>query len=325
MGAAIAVAAVAALAAAAVPAAQPTPRCFGAAARDPRHPCHNPRLRYAVMPTPADAQITPNLPCTRIETDGPGTVFDGALGVCAFGTPAERAVATVALVGDSHAMNWQAPVDVVARAKGWRALSMARSHCPFSSATILLSAADRAGCLLWRLRVVNWFNHHPEVNVLFVAQYTSRVTPVLARPGQTQFEAQADGYARAWRSLPATVRHVVVIRDNPQIRTRTFPCVLRARARKVSPGKACAMRRAAVLRPDPAAVAARRMHSPRVRIADLSRFMCGRRLCYPVVGGVLVNKDPTHLTTLFATSLGPYLLRRVDQLVRSWREDARIG
>jgi hypothetical protein len=56
-----------------------------------------------------------------------------------------------------------------------------------------------------------------------------------------------------------------------------------------------------------------------VQIADLTRFMCDVRLCYPVLGGVLVNKDATHLTTRFATTLGPYLLRRVDGLMRSWR------
>ncbi len=41
--------------------------------------------------------------------------------------------------------------------------------------------------------------------------------------------------------------------------------------------------------------------------------MCGRRTCLPVVGGALVHKDETHLTRVFATTLGPYLLRHVDR------------
>ena len=32
------------------------PRCFGAAARDPLHPCANPKLRLSVVPTPIEAQ-----------------------------------------------------------------------------------------------------------------------------------------------------------------------------------------------------------------------------------------------------------------------------
>jgi hypothetical protein len=50
-----------------------------------------------------------------------------------------------------------------------------------------------------------------------------------------------------------------------------------------------------------------------VQVIDLTHFMCGRRRCFPVVGGALVHKDPTHLTRVFATTLGPYLLRRLKQ------------
>jgi hypothetical protein len=34
-----------------------------------------------------------------------------------------------------------------------------------------------------------------------------------------------------------------------------------------------------------------------------------------VIGGVLVHKDDHHLTVVFATTLGPYLLREVNRLV----------
>ncbi|MEA2194433.1 MAG: hypothetical protein QOG42_867, partial [Solirubrobacteraceae bacterium] len=60
----------------------------------------------------------------------------------------------------------------------------------------------------------------------------------------------------------------------------------------------------------------RRGHDPRVHLIDLTKFMCGPRLCYPVVGGVLVHKDKTHITPLFAGTLGPFLLQRVSRLLR---------
>jgi len=41
----------------------------------------------------------------------------------------------------------------------------------------------------------------------------------------------------------------------------------------------------------------------------MTRFMCDRRRCFPVVGGALAFKDGQHLTDVFATTLGPYLLR----------------
>ena len=53
-----------------------------------------------------------------------------------------------------------------------------------------------------------------------------------------------------------------------------------------------------------------------VRLADLTRFMCDARRCFPVVGGALVHKDEHHMTTVCARTLWPYLARRVDRLVK---------
>ena len=45
-----------------------------------------------------------------------------------------------------------------------------------------------------------------------------------------------------------------------------------------------------------------------MKLVDLTRFMCDRRRCYPVVGGALVHRDVGHMTRTFATTLAPYLL-----------------
>jgi hypothetical protein len=287
------------------------PRCFGAAARDPRHPCENRRLARSVVPRPSDALLIPNAVCKTIEREGRSS-FVGGLSVCEFGVKRERAVGTVALVGDSHAMNRRAPLEVVAQAKRWRALSITRSHCPLSRAVPELPTADRRGCQKWNRTVTRWFGRHPEVPVVFVSEQVRRL---LAHRGPVAFARQVTGYRRAWRALPRSVKHIVVLRDNPQISIHTFSCIRRAVAAHQSPGLACALPRRRALLRDPAAVAAARSRSARVHLIDLTRFMCGPRLCYPVVGGVLVNRDQTHLSTLFATTLGPFLLREVNRLL----------
>ena len=296
-----------------------TPRCFGAAARDPEHPCRNPRLERSVEPSLADAAIRPDLPCTTLEMDGRGEPIDGVMRVCAFGSPPAAATATVALVGDSHAMTARAMVDVVARGKRWRAVAMTRASCPLSAAMLppRTRARDRAGCRRWRHRVLAWFGRHPEVKIVFVAEFPSPRRS--AGSGRTGLRADEAGYLRAWRALPPSVSHIVVIRDNPRFTDGTLDCLRRALARRARPGPACARPRPAALPPDPAALAAQRVRSRRVQVADMTPFMCDQRLCYPVVGGVLVVHDPTHMTRLFATTLGPYLLRRVDRLARAWR------
>jgi hypothetical protein len=37
-----------------------------------------------------------------------------------------------------------------------------------------------------------------------------------------------------------------------------------------------------------------------------------------VIGGALVYKDANHLTTVFGTTLGPYLERLLDRLMEGW-------
>lgn len=280
----------------------PHPRCFGAAARDRAHPCTNPRLRLAVVPTPREAQILPNAPCTPIEP---------VLNVCGFGVSAVQSTATVGLLGNSHAGHWRAALEVVARALQWQGISITRSSCPFMHATIDLPEPKRAECTRWNQGVVGWLHQHPEMGTVFVSD---QPTPPLVARGRSVLAAQIDGYIDAWHELPATVRHIVVIRDNPYSRVDTLACVERARARREPAGERCAVPRAQALKPDPAAIAAQRLHSPRVQVIDLTRFFCDSRLCYPVIGGALVYRDADHLTRVFAATLGPYLLREVRRL-----------
>jgi hypothetical protein len=237
--------------------------------------------------------------------------------VCEFGVAAADAQATFALIGDSHAMTWRAALETVAQANRWRGLSITRASCPLTAAALAGARPNRLGCRTWNGRVVGWLRSHPEIQLVFVAGRST--TPMLVKHGQSQLQAKTAGYLRAWARLPATVRHIVAIRDNPRTRFTTFPCLHAAVAAGRDAGRACAMRRAVVLPPDPAMAAVARSDPRRVQRLDLTDFMCGAKLCYPVVGGALVDKDATHLATGFAATLGPYLLRRLSGLMRTWR------
>jgi hypothetical protein len=258
-----------------------------------------------VVPKPDDALIEPSSPCTPNRGPPPE--------VCSFGTPAARARATVALVGDSHAVHWRAALEVVARARRWHGLSIYRSRCPLTDAVKGTPEPDSSQCTRWNRTVQRWFRRHPEVHTVFVSQ--RHVFRVLTRPGQSAFDARLAGYIAAWKALPASVRHVVVIRDVPWNRNNTGDCVKRAIARHEQPGPTCAIPRAEALPPDPAVAAAKQLASRRVAAIDMSAFMCDSQLCYPVVGGVLVHKDVGQLTRLFSSTLGPFLLRAVNLLI----------
>jgi hypothetical protein len=280
-----------------------TPACFGAAARDPEHPCVNDKLNLTATPTPYDAPLQPSAACTPISHVSPRA--------CAFGAPSRDAASTVALLGDSHATAWRAAVAVVADDKRWHGVSITRNSCPFTFART--PGAGR--CKGWAGSVLRWLRRHPEVRQVIVGANSG--SGVVAAEGQGYVRTKIDGYVAAWKAIPRSVRDVFVLRDVPHSRSGTAECVSRAIARRRNPALRCARRRRGALLPDLAAVAADRTDSDRVKLVDLTPFMCDDDVCFPVVGGALVIRDIGHLTRTFSTTLGPYLGRAISRLPAS--------
>ncbi|MEV4420381.1 SGNH hydrolase domain-containing protein [Patulibacter sp. NPDC049589] len=274
------------------------PRCYGAAARAPGRRCVNPDLRHVAIPTPDDATITPNAFCKL-------PVVPGVAEPCQFGWLARIERPSVALVGDSHAGHWRGALEVVADAKRWGAISMTRSGCPFTPHPNYQTPAKNRRCAAWFRAVRRWLAAHPTIHTVYIGGH--------ALPDDA---ARRADYRRAWKSLPSSVRSVIVIRDTPRISRLQAGCVDRAVRRHGDPGAACAHPRGEDLGPDPQAEAARASGQRRVHVIDLTRFFCSASRCFPVVGGALVRKDTEHLTQPFSTSLGPYLLRASRRYLR---------
>jgi peptidoglycan/LPS O-acetylase OafA/YrhL len=282
------------------------PRCFGAASRPPDGPaCVNPELADQVVPSPVEAASAANASCEVVERLG-------RVRACAFGKPAKDASETVAVIGDSHASHWRAAFDQVAADRDWHGLSVTHTGCPFSQATAALDEPERTACVQWNRDTLRWLARHPEIHRIFVAGHTGG--DVVGHQGADAFDAQVAGYRRAWQMLPRTVTQVVVLRDTPKMRSATLDCVQGAMDAGRPPATTCAVPRATALEPDPAVAAAGQGVGRDVRTIDLTATLCDRRSCYPVVGGALTFKDVDHLTTVFASTLGPYLQQAVQAL-----------
>ncbi len=282
-------------------------RCFGAASRNVRFRCRNSRLDRRVVPTPDEALITPNVPCTPLTAEG-------LVIPCEFGVPGPDSRKTVALIGDSHAAAWRAALESVTQEFRWQGLSITRSGCPFTTATPRLDPAlRREQCLRWNRQVLRYLKTHPQISTVFVVAHVD--AGVVVKKGRSEFAAKMRGFRAAWKALPTSVKRVIVIRDNPKVGPDTLSCVRRAmRQKKRRPGLACSRSRTSALKRDAAVVAAQKLHSARIRTVDMTSFFCSRRRCYPVVGGALVHKDVTHLTDIFASTLGPYVVRKLRAL-----------
>jgi hypothetical protein len=273
-------------------------------ARDPSHPCFNPSLSF--VPAIEHVDDVPSSPC-ELTKEQPEPV-------CTFGVSAKRARATIALVGDSHALHWRAAVDVVAKRMRWRGYSITTAGCFFSASVSLMGEGAREICIPWYASAQKWFRDHPQVSQVFVSG--NAPTPVTVLAGQTELGVKSAGYRKAWHDLPRTVKHVIVIRDTPESRADVFDCLQAAVAAGTRPGPACPTPRATALPPDRSVQTVSQLHAARYRSVDLTHFFCGARDCYPVIGGVLVYRDVIgHITFAYSTSLGRYLLAKVRPIV----------
>ena len=279
------------------------PPCLGAAARDPLRPCTNPATATTI--TPDLDELEPH----ALDLGSAGCDPTIVPGACVFGVPDDQATRHIAIVGDSHTVHWRAALALVAQVERWRGYSFTGTGCFFSTAAI----AFRPDCAEYLAAITGWFKDHPEVDTVFVTSNAD--TPVAIPAGETNASFKIAGFQAAFKALPKTVEHVVVLRDTPASTQQTFECMSRAQTAGRRPGISCPLARETALREDLAVQAAQQLDAPRYASIDMTQYFCGRRDCYPVIGGVRVNADIFgHLTATYMRSLGPYLLRAVRRL-----------
>ena len=54
---------------------------------------------------------------------------------------------------------------------------------------------------------------------------------------------------------------------------------------------------------------------PSVGVVDLTDFFCPTEICPPVIGGVLVYRQGSHISDTYIRSLTPFLFERLQELV----------
>jgi hypothetical protein len=198
----------------------------------------------------------------------------------------------------------------VAQAKRWRVLEFATPHCPFSTSKPDSGPEMAKWCPEWNERLMRWIHEHPELRTVFLSSHTR--APIVVPTGTSAYAERERGFLEKWNQLPPSVQRLIVIRDNPIGTGRTFDCVRTAIRKRKPAGRRCADPRSRALAPDAQVSAAAQVQGREVDVIDLTPHFCGRDVCLPVVGGVLVRKDVDHISQTFARTLGPYLLRGVD-------------
>jgi peptidoglycan/LPS O-acetylase OafA/YrhL len=216
---------------------------------------------------------------------------------------------TVVVVGDSHAWQWVAAFDELARRSGWRLETLTRPSCPLGVTDVAVPGGriDET-CPLWRAAVMeHLLAERPDLVV------TAGLTPygyAFAEYEVLPADRLADGYVAVWDELRDSGIEVIAIRDGPYFPDDMLECV-------ASGTPDCGGARADVLDPhaDPLVIAADRSGVP---LLDLTDAICGARRCDAVIGNVVVYRDHHHFTAT-------YTLTMLDALTDRLREAGITG
>lgn len=247
-------------------------------------------------PSPADARddrpATAKMGCHARQRDvEPST--------CSFG-PSDSDT-HIALVGDSHALQWAPAFREIAEANGWRFTVLTKSACAFADVTVRVGSPPRPykECLDWSEQALGVLGRLKPSHVVIGQSITQRVFDL--EPAKDSAEILAQSYARTWQRVEELGARVIVMKDTPRLRTDVPQCLS-------SPGKRvsdCASRRRDVLdrpmHPDPVLLAARLAVS--TSVLDFSDKICASTICPAVIDDILVWRDTHHLTATFVSHL----------------------
>ena len=201
---------------------------------------------------------------------------------------------TVALVGDSHAMNWFPPLRRIAERRHWRLVPMTKYSCVFVDAPIWSEYLKReyTECEAWRERVILKLQRlKPDLVVISSNKWFATIRD---RDGEPKHQGSA--LARYIEKMPGKVAIIV---DTPRSDHDVPACLARNRTaieRCTTPKAAAFGWRHRIREAE-----ARRLTG--VPLIDMSKSICPTDPCPAIIGHWIVYRDHHHLTATFARSL----------------------
>jgi hypothetical protein len=223
---------------------------------------------------------------------------------CVYGET-RHPVLTVALVGDSMAGNFFTPLDQIATERHWKLIVDVHSTCPWTSTMLLKLKASGAytSCHAWGVSVLHDLVATIKPNVVITSGYPYFATTADPAVGRQSENAIGDGMIPYWRALEAHGISVVAIRETPFIGLTVPSCL----ARNHGVAAKCAVPAAKAILADPPTLVAARAMNGKVPDINLNPLICPGVICQPVIGNVLVYQDSHHLTSLYSSTLTPFL------------------
>jgi hypothetical protein len=216
---------------------------------------------------------------------------------CTFGDV--NATRTIALVGDSHANQWEPAVAAFGKANGFKVIEYAKAACPPG---VYANYIDPQTNRIY----TNCDNFR---NQVFAHLKTVKPQYVILTAELRTLDIDPSGEIASIQKFQADDAHVIYLEDTPSaLQIGLVPNCL---AKNPSDIQKCAMARSAsttrlegfIQRKTEAAAAT----GAGASIIDPANWFCTATTCPPVINHIVVYSDDTHITATYATWLAPLL------------------
>ncbi|WP_431279760.1 SGNH hydrolase domain-containing protein [Leifsonia poae] len=275
---------------ASVRAALTSDQCFGAGSMDPARDCTS--ATFPVLsPDPALApQDQPDI----YFTDPPCFTTGSTIVSCSFGDP--DSPTRIALIGDSHAAQWQPALRALAEEHHWDLQLYLKTNCAF---TEVERTEQYDACATWTAGVQKKLAAEKPMGLVITSFFAENLDLEVDK-GAVSTAAAIAGFQSAWKPIVARGGTVLALRDTPHMTDGTTVCV----ATEGTSSSCDVARAAATARPDLQYDAAAGMDG--ALRTDLTDKFCTPDVCKAVIGGVAVHTDPYHMTKTYSKTLtGP--------------------
>jgi peptidoglycan/LPS O-acetylase OafA/YrhL len=253
--------------------------CFGAGALDPKHECPK-STKLVTSPEFAKNDISDGISKCLMIPPYPSEPL-----VCHRGdttNPKKR----IALVGNSHAGHWLDALDQIAKKKHWQVDSYILAYCYVS----ITPAPDYCGDF-----------RNIETPAILAGNYDLTILGTDLSPNSS-----AALYVPTLQLLVDNGSNALVIRDTPAPGDPAHlvaDCV----ATHLKKWSACAGKPSKWIHHDYLADAAKQLKGRHIFSVNVNKYICTKKSCPAVVGGVIPYRDENHLTITYTKSLIPYL------------------
>jgi hypothetical protein len=223
---------------------------------------------------------------------------------CVYGDT-KNPVLTVALVGDSMAGNFFTPLDQIATELHWKLVVDMHSTCPWTSTMLiqLKVGGDYTACHAWGVSLLHDLLTTIKPNVVITSDYPYFATTADPKIGQQAETAIGDGMVPYWVQLENHGISVIALKETPFIGITVPSCLTRNHG---VTAKCAVPAKKAILSDPPTLVAAHALNGE-VPDINLNPLICPGTMCQPIIGNVLVYQDSHHLTSLYSSTLTPFL------------------